>query len=134
MSRGFTLFELLIVFAILSLLAGVVAPRFLERHSGAHAQAARAQIELLEKALDQYRMDARHYPSSEQGLAALHTAPAGATPWRGPYLKRALPADPWGRPYGYERPGSDGREYRVYSLGADGLPGGSGDNADLVSR
>ena len=134
MNRGFTLFELLIVFAILSLLAGVVAPRFLQRHSGAHAQAALAQIELFEKALDQYRLDLQRYPSAEQGLAALRARPDADPRWRGPYLKRALPADPWGRPYRYERPGPQGREYRVYSLGADGVPGGSGEDADLSSR
>lgn len=118
-SQGFTLLELLVVIVIIGLLAGYVAPRYFSQVGKSEVQVARAQIDSLEKALDQYRLDNRRYPTGEEGLAALQ-----------PYLKKNLPNDPWGRPYVYRVPGQRG-EYDVFSLGRDGKPGGSGEDADV---
>ena len=128
--KGFTLLELLVVIVIIGLLAGYVAPRYFGQVGRSEVQVARAQIESLEKALDQFRLDTRHYPSAEQGLDALTVKPANETNWTGPYLKKAVPNDPWGRPYVYRVPGSKG-DYDLYSLGKDGKPGGSGEDADI---
>jgi general secretion pathway protein G len=128
--KGFTLLELLVVIVIIGLLAGYVAPRYFGQVGKSEVQVARAQIDSLEKALDQYRLDTRHFPSAEQGLDALTSKPANETSWSGPYLKKAVPADPWGRAYVYRVPGSKG-EYDLYSLGRDGKPGGSGEDADI---
>ena len=93
-------------------------------------QVAKAQIESLEKALDQYRLDTRRYPSTEEGLEALMAKPASAVSWSGPYLKKAVPADPWGHAYVYRAPGTKG-EFELFSYGRDGKPGGSGEDADI---
>ena len=129
-SKGFTLLELLVVIVIIGLLAGYVAPRYFGQVGKSEVQVARAQLDSLEKALDQYRLDNRHYPSAEQGLDALVNKPQGETAWAGPYLKKALPNDPWGHAYVYRVPGSRG-EYDLFSLGRDGKPGGSGEDADI---
>lgn len=129
-SGGFTLLELLVVLVILGLLAGIVAPKYFAQVGKSEVKTARAQIEGLEKALDQYRIDTGHYPSSEQGLAALNTKPADEARWDGPYLKKALPNDPWGKPYQYRMPGEHS-EVDIFSFGSDGQPGGSGDGADV---
>ncbi|MCC4114371.1 type II secretion system major pseudopilin GspG [Aromatoleum toluclasticum] len=131
-SRGFTLLELLVVLVVLGLLAGLVAPKYFSQLGKSEVKAARAQVEGLVKALDLYRLDTGHYPSTEQGLAALVTRPGNETKWGGPYLQKSVPADPWGRNYVYAAPGEHG-EYDVYSLGKDGQPGGDGENADIVS-
>jgi general secretion pathway protein G len=128
--KGFTLLELLVVIVIIGLLAGYVAPRYFGQVGKSEVQVARAQIDSLEKALDQYRLDNRHYPTGEQGLDALVNKPSGEANWAGPYLKKAVPADPWGRAYLYRVPGARG-EYDVYSLGRDGKPGGNGEDADI---
>jgi len=128
--KGFTLLELLVVIVIIGLLAGYVAPRYFGQVGRSEVQVARAQIESLEKALDQFRLDTRHYPTAEQGLDALMVKPANETNWTGPYLKKAVPNDPWGRPYVYRVPGSK-TDYAPYSLGKDGKPGGSGEDADI---
>lgn len=128
--RGFTLLELLVVMVIIGLLAGYVGPKFFSQIGKSEVSAAKAQIDALGKALDQYRIDVGHYPTSEQGLSALNTAPAGESRWRGPYLKKAVPPDPWGKPYLYRYPGEHG-EYDIMTLGADQKPGGEGDNADI---
>ena len=117
--RGFTLLELLVVIVIIGLLAGYVAPRYFSQVGKSEVQVAKAQLDSLEKAIDQYRLDNRRFPSAEEGLAALQ-----------PYLKKNLPNDPWGRPYVYRVPGQRG-EYDVFSLGRDGKPGGSGEDADV---
>ena len=117
--RGFTLLELLVVIVIIGLLAGYVAPRYFSQVGKSEAQVARAQIDALEKALDQYRLDNRRYPSAEEGLVAIQ-----------PYLKKALPNDPWGRAYVYRVPGQRG-EYEVFSYGRDGKAGGSDEDADI---
>ncbi|HNW61514.1 MAG TPA: type II secretion system major pseudopilin GspG [Piscinibacter sp.] len=131
-TRGFTLLELLVVMVIIGLLAGIVAPQYFAQIGKSNAKVARAQIESFGQALDQYRLDVGQYPSSEQGLLALRNAPQQAARWQGPYLKRDVPEDPWGRAYVYKRPGQHG-EYDLVSLGADGQPGGEGEAADVVS-
>jgi general secretion pathway protein G len=127
---GFTLLELLVVIVIIGLLAGYVAPRYFAQVGKSEVQVARAQIDSLEKALDQYRLDTRHYPSAEQGLDALVSKPQGENGWSGPYLKKAVPLDPWGRAYVYRVPGSKG-DFDLYSFGKDGQPGGTGEDADV---
>ena len=129
-NKGFTLLELLVVIVIIGLLAGYVAPRYFSQVGRSEVQVARAQIESLEKALDQFRLDTRHYPSAEQGLDALVIKPANEANWTGPYLKKAVPTDPWGRPYVYRVPGTKG-EFDLYSYGKDGKPGGTGEDADI---
>jgi general secretion pathway protein G len=121
-SRGFTLLELLVVVVIIGLLAGYVAPRYFSQVGKSEVQVARAQIDALEKALDQYRLDKRRYPTAEEGLVAVQ-----------PYLKKALPADPWGHPYVYRAGGPNG-DFQLLSLGRDGKSGGSGDDADITNR
>jgi general secretion pathway protein G len=127
---GFTLLELLVVIVIIGLLAGYVAPRYFSQVGKSETQVARAQIESLEKALDQYRLDVRRYPSAEEGLTALVAKPAEAQNWSGPYLRKAVPNDPWGRPYVYRVPGQKG-EFELFSYGRDGKAGGAGEDADV---
>jgi len=127
---GFTLLELLVVIVIIGLLAGYVAPRYFAQVGRSEIQVARSQIDSLEKALDQYRLDMRRYPTSEEGLDALVVKPSGANGWNGPYLKKAVPNDPWGRAYVYRTPGQKS-EFDLISLGRDGRPGGSGEDADI---
>lgn len=117
---------------IIGLLAGYVGPKFFAQIGKSEVKAARAQIDGLQKALDQYRLDVGHYPSTEQGLAALVTRPADEPRWAGPYLAKALPKDPWGREYQYRAPGEHG-DYDLLSFGRDGRPGGDGEDADLTS-
>jgi general secretion pathway protein G len=130
--RGFTLIELLVVIIVLGLLVGLVGPRLFGRVGQSKQAAARAQIELLGAGLDQYRLDVGSYPNSGQGLDALQRNP-NAPNWNGPYLKKAVPKDPWGQVYKYRCcPGQNG-EYDLWSEGADTAPGGEGENADVVS-
>ncbi|WP_317657941.1 type II secretion system major pseudopilin GspG [Pseudomonas sp. KU43P] len=131
--RGFTLLELLVVLVVLGLLAGIVAPKYFSQLGRSEAKVARAQIEGLGKALDLYRLEVGHYPNSEQGLQALVAAPSGEARWSGPYLQKAVPQDPWGRPYIYRQPGENGGEYDLLSMGKDGQPGGDGENAEITS-
>ncbi len=128
--RGFTLLELLVVIVIVGLLAGYVAPRYFSQVGKSEVQVAKAQVESLEKALDQFRLDMRRYPTAEEGLQALVAAPANAVGWSGPYLKKAVPSDPWGHAYVYRTPGGKG-EFDLFSYGRDGKPGGSGEDADI---
>jgi general secretion pathway protein G len=118
-SAGFTLLELLVVIVIIGLLAGYVAPRYFSQVSKSEIQVAKAQIESFEKALDQYRLDTRRYPTNEEGLQAL-----------GPYLRKAVPNDPWGRPYVYRTPGAKG-DYEIVSYGRDGKAGGADEDSDI---
>src|SRR3954468_9790163 len=131
--NGFTLLELLVVVAIIGLLAGYVAPRYFGQVGKSEVSAAKAQLDALEKALDQYRLDTGHYPSMEAGLNALVTKPQNEAKWSGPYLRKAVPNDPWGKPYLYKIPGDNG-EYDLVSYGKDGQPGGTGENADLTNH
>jgi len=134
LSRGFTLLELLVVVLIIGLLTGIVAPRFLGQISRSETTAARAQIDSFDKALQAYRIDMGRYPAESEGLRALVTAPGADSRWRGPYLKGDIPADPWGMPYLYRNPGSRGKDYDIESYGRDRAPGGSGDDADILSN
>jgi general secretion pathway protein G len=129
---GFTLLELLVVMVIIGLLAGYVGPKYFSQVGKSQVKAARTQIDSLEKSLDQYRLDTGHYPAMEQGLAALQVRPPSEAKWDGPYLKKDVPADPWGNAYIYKMPGEHG-EYDLVSLGKDGQPGGTGDAADLTN-
>lgn len=132
-NRGFTLIELLVVIIILGLLAGLVGPRLFGRVGQSKQAAARAQIELLGAALDQYRLDLGSYPSGSQGLDALVRNP-NAPNWNGPYLKKnTVPKDAWGNPYRYKCCPGDHGDYDIWSEGADGTPGGDGENADITS-
>ena len=131
-SAGFTLLELLVVMVIIGLLAGYVGPRYFAQVGKSEVKVARAQIDALEKALDQFRLDTDHYPRIEQGLAVLNTRPANEPKWDGPYLKKNVPLDPWGNAYVYRIPGEHG-EYDLLSLGKDGQPGGTGDAADITN-
>jgi general secretion pathway protein G len=128
---GFTLLELLVVMVIIGLLAGIVAPRYFSQVGKSRVKAARAQIDSLDKALEQFRIDTGRLPTTEEGLAALNSAPPGMTGWEGPYLKRALPQDPWGHPYVYVQPGTHQNDFDLESYGRDGQPGGSEEDADL---
>lgn len=130
--QGFTLLELLVVMVILGLLAGYVAPKYFGQVGKSEIKVARAQIDAFEKALDQYRLDTGRYPGTAQGMGALVIQPANEPKWQGPYLKKALPPDPWGNPYQYRQPGEHG-EYDLYSYGKDGKPGGSGEAADITN-
>ena len=131
--RGFTLLELLVVIVILGLLAAYVAPRYFAQIGKSEVAVAKTQIEAFEKALDQFRIDVGRYPTTEEGLDALVTRPADAAKWAGPYLKKAVPPDPWGRPYGYRAPGAKG-DFEIQTLGKDGAVGGTGENADISSQ
>ena len=127
---GFTLLELLVVMVIIGLLASYVGPRYFAQVGKSEIKTTKAQIDALEKALDQYRLDVGHYPTTEQGLNALMTRPTDEPRWEGPYLKKAVPMDPWGHPYLYKKPGDHG-EYDLLSYGNDGKPGGDGEAADI---
>jgi general secretion pathway protein G len=129
-ARGFTLLEILVVLVIIGLLAGFVAPRFFNQIGKSEVQVARAQLDALEKALDQYRLDTGHYPTTEAGLTALVSRPENEPRWAGPYLKKSVPLDPWGRSYNYRSPGAKG-DFDLASFGKDGQAGGEGENADL---
>jgi general secretion pathway protein G len=132
--RGFTLLELLVVVAIIGLLVGYVAPRYFGQIGKSEVATAKAQIDALEKALDQYRLDVGHYPSTELGLAALMTKPPNEPKWNGPYLKKAVPLDPWSNAYVYKQPGASGGDFDLVSYGKDGKPGGSGEDADITNH
>jgi len=132
-AQGFTLIELLVVVVIIGLLAGFVAPRYFGQVGKSEVNVAKAQIDALEKALDQYRLDTGRYPTLEQGLKALVERPASEPKWAGPYLRKEVPLDPWGKAYVYRVPG-ERSDFDLVSYGRDGQPGGSGENADIANR
>jgi len=129
---GFTLLELLVVMVIIGLLAAYVGPKYFSQVGKSEIKMAQAQIDALEKALHQYRLDVGSYPATEQGLAALVTRPSNEARWQGPYLSKLPPADPWGRPYVYKYP-CDRAEFDLLSYGKDGQPGGEGEAADITN-
>ena len=133
LQSGFTLLELLVVIVIIGLLAAYVGPKYFAQLGKSEVVVAKAQMEAFDKSLDTFRLDVGRYPTSEEGMAALMAAPPTAAKWNGPYLKKTVPADPWGNPYQYRAPGTKS-EYELVSLGKDGQPGGIGDNADIVSQ
>ena len=133
---GFTLIEVIVVIAVVSILASLVSPMVFRNVGDAKSTAARAQIEIFALALDAYRLDHGQYPDTEVGLAALRSVPEGDTDarWRGPYVRRDIPLDPWGRPFVYRSPGVENPDsYDLASLGRDGTEGGEGEDADILS-
>ena len=130
---GFTLLELLVVIAIIGLLAAYVGPKYFGQVGKSEQGVAKAQLDASARAVNTYRLDVGSFPSTEEGLAALTTRTAGSTKWTGPYLERTLPNDPWGRPYAYRSPVPTA-DFEIQSLGKDGRPGGSGDDADVTYR
>jgi general secretion pathway protein G len=132
-NAGFTLLELLVVVVIIGLLASYVGPRYFSQLGRSEVQAARAQLRALAQGVEQFRIDTGRFPSTSEGLTALQSAPPGVAGWRGPYLRQAVPADPWGNPYRYRSP-ADGHEFEIVSLGKDGQPGGTQDAADLTAH
>jgi len=130
--HGFTLIELLVVLTILALLAALVVPRVFRNLDKAKTNTTKAQISAFESALGAYRLDVGAFPTTDQGLQALRTRPAGVENWDGPYLPKELPLDAWGHPYVYRCPSEHG-DYEIISYGADGREGGEGVDADIVS-
>lgn len=131
-AHGFTLIELLIVMVILGLLAALVGPKMFGKVGKSKQKVAKAQISLLETALDTYRLDTGKYPTTEQSLDALRTEPDDMEKWDGPYLPKAVPLDPWGHEYGYICPGEQG-DFDIISYGADGNEGGENEDKDIVN-
>ena len=129
---GITLIELLVVMVIIALFATIVGSRVGRSVDRGKKVAAKSQISEFESMLDQFKLDVGRYPTNEEGLQSLRTKPANASNWDGPYSKKELPMDPWGRSYVYRFPGTHG-DYDVLSYGADGQEGGDGDNADITS-
>jgi len=130
---GVTLIELLVVVTIIAMFAALVGPRLFRQVGRSRATAAKAQINSFQTALGVYKLDTGRFPSNEQGLQALRSRPEGLSAWDGPYLPQDIPLDPWGNPYTYRFPGEHGDEPDIISLGADGQPGGEGEDADIVS-
>jgi len=129
--KGFTLIELLVVISIIAMLAALVGPRLFPKLGKGKQAAAKAQIELLGQALDQFRLDVGRYPTTEEGLKCLVSNP-GIENWDGSYLKKGLPSDPWGKSFFYQCPGSHA-EYDLFSYGRDGTQGGEGEDKDITS-
>lgn len=131
--RGFTLLELLVVVAIIGLLAAYVGPKYFGQLGKSEQALAKAQVESFHRALASYRLDMGTFPTTEQGLSALTANPTQSTKWLGPYLSKAVPLDPWNRPYVYRYPGTRG-DYDLLSHGKDGQPGGEGEAADITGE
>lgn len=129
---GFTLIEILVVMVIIGLLASLIAPKLFNKLGKSKQKAAKAQIEMIGTALDAFRLDVGRYPTTEEGLEVLWKNPGNIEGWDGPYLPKAVKADPWGNSYVYKSPGGHG-DYDLYSLGADGKVGGKGENKDIAS-
>ena len=131
--KGYTSIELLVVLAILTMLAGLIGPRLLNQLGGAKTKTAAVQIADLEKSLELFKLDVGRFPNTKEGLAALDVRPEGLNGWNGPYLKGGVPNDPWGKPYQFKSPVENGG-IEIVSLGADGQPGGEGENADIRNK
>jgi general secretion pathway protein G len=130
---GVTLIEMMVVVVIIALFAALVLPRMMGQADKARKTAARAQINAFMTALGSYKLDTGGYPTTEQGLQALRVKPENVNNWQGPYTDKEIDNDPWGHPYLYRFPGEHGDEPDITSYGADGQPGGDGNNADIVS-
>jgi general secretion pathway protein G len=133
--RAFTLIEILVVVVVIAILATLVAPNVFQHIGSARETTARSQIEMLGAALDAFRIHTGRYPTTAEGLSSLWERPASAPMnWRGPYLRKTVPLDPWGNAYLYLSPGETNRQgYDLTSLGADGRRGGTGEDADINS-
>ena len=133
-SRGFSLLELLVVLLLLGAFAGIFAPKIFGQAEKAKQKAAKLEIDQIGQALDLYKLEIGRYPTTQEGLAALMTAPSGVANWNGPYLKRStVPKDPWNNEYKFASPGDQNRPYDIISLGSDGKEGGDGDGKDITS-
>ena len=133
-ARGFTLLEMLVVLVIIGLIASLVGPKLFNRVDTSKVQVADTQARMLRGAVETFHLEVGRLPTVQEGLAVLVTAPVderAKARWRGPYLDEAVPADPWGNPYVYDIPGREGMAFALYSLGADGKPGGEGNDADV---
>jgi general secretion pathway protein G len=131
--RGFTLIELMVVILILAVLAALIVPKVINRGAQSKVAAAHADIATLSGMLNTFKLDNDRYPTTEEGLQALRVAPSDAKNWKGPYSTKEIPNDPWDHPYEYSYPGAGGSDsFAIRSLGADGQPGGDGDNADIT--
>ncbi len=130
-SRGFTLIELLVVLVILGMLAGLVGPRLFSNVDKSKVKTAETQVKMLRGSLQTYRLDVGAYPNTEQGLAALMSKPGDVNNWQGPYLEDEVPKDPWNNPYVYKSPVENLQGFALYSLGADGKPGGDSLDTDI---
>ena len=132
-SRGMTLIEILVVLVLIGIVMGIVGGNYIGQGEKAKARAAKIEIEQIGQTLDLFKLEVGRYPTSQEGLQALVTAPAGMTNWNGPYWKKSsVPKDPWGNEYQYASPGSHG-PYDIVSYGADGKEGGDGGNKDVTS-
>lgn len=132
-SRGFTLIEIMVVMVILGLLVAIVAPNIMGRSDQAKVTVAETQLTNISKALDIYRLDNSHYPSTQQGLEALKSRPSGSPEpknWNPDGYMKSIPQDPWGSDFQYVSPGREGA-YDLYSKGSDGEEGGDGDASDI---
>ena len=127
---GFTLIEILVVIALIALLASLVGPKLFSKLGSSKVKAAKVQIQMLETSLDAFRLDIGRYPSGTEGLQVLWDNPGNLINWDGPYLPKPVKQDPWGNPYLFHSPGPDAKPFDLLSLGADGEPGGVGENAD----
>jgi len=128
---AFTLIELLVVIVIMALLASLVAPKLFGKLDDAKVKTARAQMQMLSTALDTFRLDVGRYPTTQEGLKVLWVKESDVKNWNGPYLPKKVDKDSWKNPYHYKNPGSDKHEYDLFSYGADGKEGGSGNDADI---
>jgi general secretion pathway protein G len=130
--KSFTMIEIVVVIVILVALASIATPLYMNHVKKANIGTAKTQIKLLEDALASYKLDVGTYPSTDDGLQALMTNPGDSEKWNGPYIKPAVPKDPWGNDYVYTSPGEHG-DFDLLSYGADGQPGGEGEDADITN-
>jgi general secretion pathway protein G len=130
--RNFTLIEMVVVIVIIALLAAIVTPAYYNYIRKANVSAAKAQIKMLEQAIFDFRLDTGKLPDAASGLDELFRNTSGNEKWDGPYLKQAVPKDPWGNDYVYKKPGEN-TEFEIISYGSDGQPGGEKDKADISS-
>ena len=131
--RGMTLIEILVVLTLIGIVMGIVGGNYLGQGEKAKQKAAKIEIEQIGQTLDLFRLEVGRYPTTQEGLQALITAPAGVSNWNGPYWKKnTLPKDPWTNEYKYASPGQHGA-YDIWSYGADGKEGGEGVNKDITS-
>jgi len=131
---GFTLLEMIVVLVIIGLIMGLVGPRLFSQADRAKVQTAETQVRMLRGALETMRLDIGRFPSEQEGLQLLTdagNAPDVQQRWRGPYLEEGVPRDPWGNAYQYSPRPAGTHAFTLYSLGADGQPGGSGNDADI---